>query len=255
MSDLNCKTVQRELDEMRLGDEQSVQVTKHLRQCNECREFVEKQTKLRQLVGSLGTVAAPADFDFRLRARLAHENANAGFHLSGLLNFGQRGLLVATALVLLVAAIVSVRYLTNRNTNAPAVATTNTVAPTNEVKQTGSAAMPKPSEEVITPKRNEEVAVNDQVTKETSARRVVVNKSRVKPPLSTAEFSSERAPVVGQQTMGSEPVFPIDASQQSLRFSLFDGRGNSKTISVPSVSFGSQKLVPTTTSYSPKGAW
>jgi hypothetical protein len=250
MSDSNCKTVQRELDELRLGDEQSVQVVNHLRQCHECREFLEQQTKLRRLVGSLGTVAAPADFDFRLRARLANEPANAGFHFNGLLNFGQRGAVVATALVLLVVAIVSVRYMSNRNTKSPVVASTDVKQP--EILPTPRA---KPSEEVIAPKRNDDVAVNDQGTKENTGKRVIVNRSKAKAPLTAADFSSERAPVVGQQTVGGGPVFPIDASQQSLRFSLFDGRGNQKTISVPSVSFGSQKLVPTTTSYSPKGVW
>jgi hypothetical protein len=151
---------------------------------------------------------------------------------------------------LLVAAIVSVRYLSNRDTKSPVVATTEVKQP-----QVIPTPQPKPSEEVITPKRNEDVAVNDQGTKENPGKRIVVNRSKARATFTAADFSSERAPVVGQQTVAGERVFPVDASQQSLRFSLFDGRGNPKTISVPSVSFGSQKLVPTTTSYSPKGVW
>jgi hypothetical protein len=37
--------------------------------------------------------------------------------------------------------------------------------------------------------------------------------------------------------------FPIGTSQQSLKVSLDDGRGTSRTISLPSVSFGSQRVL------------
>ena len=69
----NCEVIRQELDELMLDENSSAAVTEHLRECAACREFNEKQTKLRQIVGSLGTVSAPPDFDFRLRARLANE--------------------------------------------------------------------------------------------------------------------------------------------------------------------------------------
>src|SRR5262245_5192619 len=76
-----CEAIRRELDELNLDETCSTAAIEHLRDCGACREFHEKQTKLRQIVGSLGTVAAPADFDFRLRARLANESSSAsGFN-------------------------------------------------------------------------------------------------------------------------------------------------------------------------------
>ena len=57
-----CELVRRELDELMLDETCSTAVLGHLRECGACREFHEKQTKLRQIVGSLGTVSAPADF-------------------------------------------------------------------------------------------------------------------------------------------------------------------------------------------------
>ena len=68
MKERQCEVIRCELDELTLGDEGSTAVTQHLRECGECREFHQKQTRLRQIVGSLGPVEAPPDFDFRLRA-------------------------------------------------------------------------------------------------------------------------------------------------------------------------------------------
>jgi hypothetical protein len=53
-------------------------------------------------------------------------------------------------------------------------------------------------------------------------------------------------------------VFPIDASTQALKVSLDNGRGSSKTISVPGVSFGSQRVATQSQSSllaSSRGAW
>ena len=91
--------------------------TEHLKECLACREFHQTQTKLRQMVGSLGTVSAPADFDFRLRARLANDSGGEGLHYW---SFARRGLAVAAVLVLFVTGIVVVRNVVNQGTDNPA---------------------------------------------------------------------------------------------------------------------------------------
>src|SRR5215211_9113818 len=98
MKETKCEAIRRELDELTLGDECSVDATRHLRDCSECQEFHQKQTKLRQIVGGLGTVEAPPDFDFRLRARLANDSSNTAFHLWP---FARRGVAVAAVLLLI----------------------------------------------------------------------------------------------------------------------------------------------------------
>jgi hypothetical protein len=50
-------------------------------------------------------------------------------------------------------------------------------------------------------------------------------------------------------------AFPIDASLQPFKVSLDDGRGNAKTISVPTISFGSQRIVQSGNQYAPKRDW
>jgi hypothetical protein len=251
MTKANCKEVRRELDEMMLSADYGVQVSTHLRECNDCRDFQEKQTRLRQIVGGLGTVSAPPDFDFRLRSRLANENASSGFPLSSLFSFGQRSAAVAAVLVLLVALVVLVRYVGTRNSSTPTVAHRDEVKPDNL-----SPSQPKPSQEIVTPEKHQEVAVVPRVTNKDIKRSSTVGNQRSRPNFAVEDSSGTGARVIGPLSASeTEQVFPVDASSQSLKVSLFDGRGNAKTISVPSVSFGSQRVVPTSASYAPKGVW
>jgi hypothetical protein len=250
MSKSICTTIRRELDEMTLSEDCGGEVARHLIDCDQCRDFHQKQTKLRQIVGSLGTVSAPPDFDFRLRSRLANENSNSRFHLtSRFLTFGQRSVAAATALALLVAAVVLVRHLANRNSVAP------TVVEKVEVPPVAPAEKQFDRRELVAKEGTQGTASTTSPVNDSSAgKRIVGSGLRPKRQMAVLEQSSEGAKVVG----GAKPletIFPIDASQQSLRVSLFDARGNPRTISLPPVSFGSQRVVPTTASFAPKGVW
>src|ERR1044072_7084798 len=105
----NCEVVRRELDELTLGDVCSTAATEHLRDCASCREFHEQNTSCQQIVGSLGTVEAPADFDFRLRARLAQGNGSVVYW-----PFARRGLAVAAMVMLFVVGAVVVWNVMNK---------------------------------------------------------------------------------------------------------------------------------------------
>jgi hypothetical protein len=244
----NCTKIQSELDEMLLSEDCSAEVSLHLGECRECRDFHEKQLKLRQIVGSLGTVSAPADFDFRLRSRLARENSDSGFHLSSLVGFGQRTAVIATALTLIVAAVFVYRNFTNRN-EAP-----QTVAGKEGPSNVRPIAVPepRPSQSPVSPITGQELAVRPPQSPNPITKRT---KTRSKSAIVAQDFSSTGANVIRQTSTTSENIFPVDASQQSLKVSLFDRYGNPRTISLPTVSFGSQRVVPTTASFAPKGVW
>ena len=72
-----------------------------------------KQSSLSSLMSSLGTVEAPGDFDFRLRARLAAERQTVGQVAAGSFSFGFRFAAVAVALVA-AAAFMFVSYRNNQ---------------------------------------------------------------------------------------------------------------------------------------------
>src|SRR5690242_3355530 len=96
MKDTRCELIRRELEDLTLNEEFSAAAAEHLQSCADCREFQRQQTKLRQIVGSLGTVSAPADFDFRLRARLAADSTAHNFRYW---SFAVKGLAAAAILL------------------------------------------------------------------------------------------------------------------------------------------------------------
>jgi hypothetical protein len=250
----NCEVIRRELDELTLGEACSTAAIEHLRECAGCREFHQQQTRLREIVGSLGTVSAPADFDFRLRARLAGESSSAGFHLRSVYwPFARRGLAVVALLIVFATGVVLVRNIVNRQTNE-SVATGEQPAPRQlqVPKETVPVKAPVPEFSAGLPKSSPQVIRRERLeSARTGGRRSVASAS--------VDFSNERASVINSsQAEGSSrtaTVFPIDVSLQSLRVSLDDGRGNARTISVPAISFGSQRMGPNGNQFAAKNVW
>lgn len=251
MREKRCEPVRRELEELMLNDNFSGATTEHLRTCFECREFQRQQTKLRQIVGSLGTVNAPADFDFRLRARLAADAEAPSFRFW---SFTLKGL--ATAVVLVVFGVGAVMVWQRMDDPAPAVAVTQppqVTAPEAGVREEPSRAGNSVAFSVTNP------SVADNYT---APPRRKPERSRPantpKRTVSTVDFSSERATVISNTppTVDNATVFPIEASLQSVKVSLDDGRGNARTISFPTVSFGSQRVLTNTANqFNSKGEW
>ena len=241
MTKNNCEAIRQELDELMLDETSSVAIVEHLRECAACREFNEKQTRLRQIVGSLGTVSAPPDFDFRLRARLANDAGSATFHFWPL---ARRGLAFAAVLLMFVVGAMLLRTVFNRPEEHKQLATSdqhnNTpvhpVAPT----QAPTFSLPLPAS---SPERRPQIVRNERP-------------SRIKRPLVAEDFSNERAPVYsGREPAATFEVMPLDSSLQSFKVSLDDGRGNARTISVPTISFGSQRMLQNGNQYASKRDW
>ena len=245
----NCETVRRELDELMLGESYSAAAEGHLRECSECREFQEKQTRLRQMVGSLGTVAAPADFDFRLRARLANESSNAVFHLnSASWFFARRSLTVAALILLIATGVVVVRNLVNQKEQVEI--TGNNQPATPAPPQPGPTAQPQPR--VTVGREEAPVIVRENAPPRSKPERSLHAGMRRRNIVSE-DLSSTRAGVLGG--VNSSEAFSIDASLESFKVSLDDGRGNARTISLPAIRFGSQRMLPTANQYAVKGVW
>ncbi len=244
MKETKCEAIRRELDELSLGDECSVDATQHLRDCGECRKFHQKQTRLRQIVGGLGTVEAPADFDFRLRARLANESNTAGFHLRALQwPFATRGVAVVAMLLLFVAGAVLVR-----RSMGPGQATTSS-GPQVAVHSNEPVTPPPTTVEQAKPVQLPVLASNDAPRKNKVERFAKPKRSLV-----AVDSAIEQAPVFSDSQRHAA-IFPIDASLQSLKVSIDDGHGNARTISVPTISFGSQRVLATGNQFAPKGVW
>src|SRR5712691_1756033 len=106
MTRINCRSVRREIEEADTADLRSSAANGHISSCAACETFIAEQMKLRELVASLGTVEAPGDFDFRLRARLAGEKRGAvqTFAIRSF-SFGFRSAAFATVVLLVGSAL------------------------------------------------------------------------------------------------------------------------------------------------------
>jgi hypothetical protein len=257
MRNTNCNAIRRELDEIMLGESNSAPVLLHLQQCSDCQEFHQRGTKLRQLVGSLGTVEAPADFDFRLRARLANEKPGSA-HWATFAGWspGGRSAVLAGFILLLGAVVVLNHWRGPKNTATIAgVEIPATQPPRVLPKGTDGVVLPSP---VATPS----VAVTTINSTSKPSHKNVVAIFRPRQSLVARDFSLSSGSVVRHEESVAAAevpaVFPIDTSYQSLKVSLDDGSGTWRIISVPTVSFGSQRVLATgslSNQLSPKGVW
>jgi anti-sigma factor RsiW len=244
-----CEAIRVELDELMPGEACSSAASAHLHECAACREFHDKQTKLRQIVGSLGTVSAPADFDFRLRARLANESSSAVSTWQFV--FPRRGFAVAAVLLVFATGAFLVRNVWNQPPVEQKVATA-------DQPRVPEAPQPAPSVE----QKGPENTLAAQPFTGTPPKPVIRNERpayvAVKPKRSlvSEDFSSEGAQVIrSTEAVGAFEFIPLDASLQSLNVSLEDGRGTARTNTVPAVSFGSQSRLQTANQLTPKRDW
>jgi len=252
---MNCQSIRRETEEAGSAGFLSAAALSHLEACAACQTLSRQQSNLQAILSGLGTVEAPGDFDFRLRARLAGEKRMGALSLPfGNLSFGLRSTAVAAILLLIGSAVLFVALKSSPNSS---VAGGNNAAPKVVTPEsTGGNSTPvnvgvKPdSIEVATGPIEQKQLPVQRIQREPGIKRAVAsnrggNRSGVR------DISQKGAPVLTrEQLAGTYPTaaFPINASYQSLKVSVDDSRGTSRTISLPSVSFGSERTLSQTAS-------
>ena len=271
MRTMSCRNVRQEIEEAAPGKWLSSNVNNHVLNCVACEKLLREQTKLRELVSSLGTVEAPSDFDFRLRARLADEKRRVARPFNfGNFSFGLRSVAVASILLVIGFALTFVSLKTRLSPAGPeGVATTAPKTGASGSIDPGKAANAGQTEGTGSPGKQDVIAeggpkrgVDRQTQKrQNSPRQMAVASQRDTNRQSTRDSDGTRAAMLKRdQLAGVYPssAFPIDGGYQSLRVSVDDGRGSSRTISLPSVSFGSQRSLSQGASplmASARGAW
>lgn len=247
-----CNQVRFEIDEKDLTATLSATAMEHLRQCDECQEFQSQETKLRQIVGSLETVNAPADFDFRLRARLASDRTAASYlSMSPVRVWRLRSAAVAAMLLIFAATVFMIRQNQSIPTTPMSDPTTTVAEATPEAKPVDS---PTTTPELATA-RNQDPNERSQEKRVNRPRQLNAASKR---PVAVWDPASKPAPVITADQDATIATFPLKVPQPSFKVLLDDGHGTSRTISVPAVSFGSRRVLNNTVStnqYAPKGDW
>ena len=236
MMEAECRAAQREIDEAELNRPLNPQVSAHIASCAACGAFQTERTSLRELLGSLGPVTAPADFDFRLRAKIVAQNsAPKSFFGSFVLSTPA----LVGAVVIAVVVLSLVLLMPRRGNQIP-------VAVTNQSNSTGPIAGEKPPPQTkVEPQKKaggqEEVVYTPTMhgpqNKATKWSQRAVNSS---------DFSDSAARVIRQSDPLSGEVSVITPMRPMI-LSLQDDNGATRRIELPPVSFGSQRLVESRT--------
>lgn len=243
-----CKAYRREIEEAADGGALSPRARAHASTC--CAGEVRGHESLRALVGGLGRVEAPADFEFRLRARMAAAKADGERG-----RFGGRWLYGLAPVAVAACFVVVSATLYFRQAARP---TTNTVAPTVAVvppqnaepgrasstnnEQNGPAdsmvaggQLTKASQTDVAPTKPQKFVRQPGARGRQSREVAFKSERRANDAQQTAIFSGTGAPVI--------TGIPVKASSEPLRVILRDERGAERVVPMRSVSFGSQDLL------------
>jgi hypothetical protein len=269
---MNCQTCQIQIEELELGEHLSEAARAHMTACAPCRAFHDERLSLRRLVGSLGPVAAPPDFEFRLRARLAAASNGGGRHLS-LRSFlsSAPAVALAASFALLVAGVIIYKQMksgavTNKQNEIaqsgklPSVNTIPTPSP-ETVKQISD----KENEKILSaqgagsknptplmadsrnPARRQTRQTNEGLQQLTSSDKGVGGAQSIKPSNNPTTIAGSNQPV----------ELSVRSPMQPVRVSLDDRSGTKRTVTLEPVVFGSQDFTGgnLTRSTSPSDIW
>ena len=236
----DCRTVRREIDTSELGQRLSGPLEMHLAGCAACAQFRTERTQLRELVGGLKPVAAPADFDMRLRARIAREkDARARQPFIFRFALTTPAIAVVALLVLTIASIVWINQ-RKQTANAPVATKPNNENPAGPAPAPHNPANPgtQPNERLVaaidpprSPKR-----VNPAERNPGKSAPVGLN-----PPSQVSDFNTAAAKSI-PQTRDRAGEVSLAAPSQPMVVSVKDANGATHKILLPPISFGSQRL-------------
>src|SRR5713101_6040865 len=125
---MECRATRQEIDES--GGQLSAQALRHVASCAACLAFQNERARLRELLTSLEPVTAPADFDFRLRARIAVQKESVGPR-SFFAGFVLSTPAIASAAVVVVLGV-SILWMAQHRTNQMATVAANPPGQTGE---------------------------------------------------------------------------------------------------------------------------
>ena len=242
MNGKECRATRREIDESELNQRLSNQALSHLAECASCRDFRAERASLRELVGSLEPVAAPGDFDMRLRARIANEQGRARHSFIFRFVTSTPAIVTAALLVMLATSLVWFAQ-RNKSQQAPAIAATaqgGSSTPSSgsdqaKLASTGTAVLsgtaPDPGTGVRT--GGQDRGVN--FSRATNNKAALAGSTSTDYAVSKAESIKQLEQRAGEVSL-SAPLRPMVVSMQ-------DDHGATRKISLPPVSFGAQRLV------------
>ena len=260
---MKCKDCLFEIEEAEPGSVLSFRSRAHLDKCFVCRNAYHERHSLSELFEELETVRAPADFYFRLAARLAVARSAAPRRRT-LWNFapGTTGMALAASFVIVIIAAVSIKTripsfteiaptqtASNNDARPPAAAIASDSAPTATLNSPASVSQnqdsiahaqssPTASDSASAPR----YARTNGLRRSNSAADAPETRGATSEP--REDYSVQPAPLITEASLASNQIVdvPVRASSRPLRINVRDERGTTRAVSLDSVSFGSQDM-------------
>jgi hypothetical protein len=240
MSD--CKAYREEIEELAGVGRLSLEARAHVNACAPCHALEQERASLRSLVRELEKVEAPADFEFRLRARMA--SSRGGGRRNPFRPVYGFAAIAAAALFLFVSASLYIRQEQQRR---PEPSRSGALT----AEGSGDGAKPRQREDEVT-------QTADANTNGVAGRTTTVSQG-MRPKMRTRAAALPRdREIASRETAGqanakksltfavrSAPTLtiPLGANTQPLRVVLRDEGGQARVVPMRSVSFGSQELI------------
>jgi hypothetical protein len=244
-----CKAYRCEIEEAADGGALSRAARAHAATCRACGGELRQRESLRALVIGLGKVEAPADFEFRLRARMAAAKGEGGRGRIGSRWLYSFAPVAVAACFVVVSATLYFRQAARPTTaGAPAVAAgparnvePDRVPSVND-EQSGSAGP------AVAGGRAAQASQTDVASSKTQ--KLVRQSGAHGRQAREVAFKGERRANVAPRTLvysvTGAPVItgiPVKTSAEPLRVILRDERGAERVVPMRSVSFGSQDFL------------
>lgn len=261
---MNCQNCKNEIEERNLRRERLTDAaTAHLSACESCRVFCEERLALSRLVGGLEKVSAPADFDFRMRARMAAEASVGRGARARWFNFSPAALSWPLAACFALAISASLYFQSRQQpaitTTQPeqsrpvaAVSATPTSPQTSINKATSQSASTKNVEtprSADAPSLKNALAARRNTGNVRAAGRTIVDVAQIRADVEESISASLMGATVrhavnaGAQGKGALIPVQVSAQERPLKVLLQETGGGARTISVESVSFGSRDVI------------
>jgi len=230
-----CREVQREIDQSELHQTLSAESEGHVTACAACAMFRDERLRLRELVGGLHPVSAPADFEMRLRARIARERDLPKQPFIFRLVMSTPAIVVAAVLVIAVGAAV---FISQRRPARNQQQVSNTpVEPANPGPAVATEnPIPRP---IMAPP-----PVNVTSDKSKPSGVIVRNTPKTSAPGSSAPQVSEFNTKGAQSFHLSDRVGEVSLTTPTrpMVVTVYDQHGATRKIELPPISFGSLRL-------------
>lgn len=236
MNEKSCLPFQAEIEEAAAANRNIRSAAQeHLSTCKPCAATFAEQSRLRELIAGLEPVTAPADFDFRLRARLANVKAGRASIIGWF-----RGSWAKPAWSVAAAAVIAVGGFTAFRTGLFEGGPSHGVISTANIWQSNDVLIDWSGRE-----RSEQTAgpMAASIDRPRPVRSAVPRLSSEPGGVSTISVRPTNVVIpAGLQNPSDGAEIDVRRTDSAARISV-DERGRRRSLSVPSYSLGSQEMI------------